>query len=448
MTSFSLHSNKAIINNAFKDATLVVKDGKIIDIVDGIYKTENFIDAKDSIVMAGVIDPHVHINEPGRTEWEGFETATTAAIAGGVTTLVDMPLNASPVTTTVKAFEEKLLSTKNKLHCNVGFWGGVIPGNTNEIEPLIKKGVLGFKAFLTHSGIDEFPNVTEEDLRKAMPIIAAHNLPLLVHCELSEENSFVGDEKSYKNYLASRPKEWEDKAIAMMIRLCEEFNCRTHIVHLSSANSIEQIKQAKQKGLQLTVETAQHYLYFNAEEIEDGKTAFKCAPPIREKENNEQLWQALKDGIIDFVATDHSPAPPDMKEFESGNLKKAWGGIASIQFALPVLWTAAIKHRCTELDIAKWLCENPAKFISNKLKKGKLEIGFDGDIVVWNSNKSFTVTENIIRHKHKITPYLNEELFGVVEQVFLKGERVFEVPTKKWRKIDNTIFSSHKRLTH
>jgi allantoinase len=426
MNIFSLHSTKTIINNNFKDATLIINDGKIIDIIEGIYKTDNFFDAENNIVMAGIVDPHVHINEPGRTEWEGFETATTAAIAGGVTTLVDMPLNASPVTTTVKAYEKKLQSTQNKLHCNVGFWGGLIPGNTNEIEPLIKKGVLGFKAFLTHSGIDEFPNVTEEDLRKAMPIIAAHNLPLLVHCELSEENSFIGEPTSYKDYLASRPKEWEDKAIAMMIRLCEEFNCKTHIVHLSSANSIEQIKQAKQKGLPLTVETAQHYLYFNAEDINDGKTAFKCAPPIREKENNEQLWQALKDGVIDFVATDHSPATPNMKEFESGNLKKAWGGVASIQFALPVLWTAAKKHNCTEIDIAKWLCENPAKFILPNIKKGKLEIGFDADIVVWNADETFVVTENMIEHKHKITPYLNEKLYGVVKQVYLTGEKVFD----------------------
>lgn len=423
----AIHSTRTIINNHFKDATLIVNDGKIIDIIDGIYKTDNFFDAENNIVMAGVIDPHVHINEPGRTEWEGFETATTAAIAGGVTTLVDMPLNSSPVTTTIDAFEQKLQAAHNKLHCNVGFWGGLVPNNTHQIEPLINKGVLGFKAFLTHSGIDEFPNVTEQDLRKAMPIIAQHNLPLLVHCELSEDNSFMGDECCYKNYLASRPKEWEDKAIALMIKLCEEYNCKTHIVHLSSANSIEQIAIAKQKGLPLTVETAQHYLYFNAEEIADGKCAFKCAPPIREKENNEQLWQALKDGIIDFVATDHSPATPNLKELQSGNLKKAWGGISSIQFALPALWTAAKKHNCTELNIAKWLSENPAKLVSPTLKKGKLEVGYDADIVIWNSNEKFTVTENIIKHKHKITPYLNEELYGVVKKVYLnKAERILK----------------------
>lgn len=376
--------------------------------------------------MAGVVDPHVHINEPGRTEWEGFDTATKAAIAGGVTTLVDMPLNSSPVTTSAKAFEEKLKAAQRKLHTNVGFWGGVVPGNEKEIELLIDKGVLGFKAFLTHSGIDEFPNVTEDDLRKVMPIIAKHDLPLLVHCELSVPPSFgegLGV-RSYKTYLASRPKKWEDDAIAMMIRLCEEFNCRTHIVHLSSADSIEQIVKARQKGLPLTVETAQHYLYFNAEEIEDGKCEFKCAPPIREKQNNEQLWQALKTGIIDFVATDHSPAPPEMKQLQTGDLTKAWGGISSIQFALPILWTAAKKHGCTVEDVAKWLCSNTGSFI--QIKKGRIEKGFDADLLIWDDAAVFNVTEDIIHHRHKITPYMNESLFGVVEQTFIAGKKVYD----------------------
>ena len=331
------------------------------------------------------------------------------------------------VTTTVKAFEEKIKATEGKLHTNCGFWGGIVPGNEKEIEPLIKKGVLGFKAFLTHSGIDEFPNVTEEDLRKVMPIIAKHGLPLLVHCELSNEDgshqSGVG--RSYSRYVASRPKKWEDNAIALMIRLCEEFNCRTHIVHLSSADSIDQIAKAKQRGLPLTVETGQHYLYFTAEEINDGRTEYKCAPPIRDKANNEKLWQALKDGIIDFVATDHSPAPPELKEMLSGDFMNAWGGISSIQFALPVLWTAAIRHGCSLTDIAKWLCEKPALLPSLK-SKGKIAKGYAADFVVWNPEQSFTVTEEMIHHKHKITPYLNEELYGVVEQTWLSGVKVFD----------------------
>jgi allantoinase len=210
----------------------------------------------------------------------------------------------------------------------------------------------------------------------------------------------------------------------MMIRLCEEFNCKIHIVHLSSADSIEQIAKAKQKGLPLTVETAQHYLYFNAEDIPDGRTEYKCAPPIREKENNEKLWQALKDGIIDFVATDHSPAPPEMKQMQSGDLMKAWGGISSIQFALPVLWTAAKKHGCSVEDVAKWLCSNSAQLIQKS--KGKIQKGYDADLIVWDESRSFTVTEEMIHHRHKITPYLNEKLYGVVEQTCLAGKKVYD----------------------
>ena len=425
----ALHSYRVLLPDGIKEAVVVIDKGVIVDVTHHLPVAENMevIELGNKLLMPGIIDPHVHINEPGRTEWEGFDTATKAAIAGGVTTLVDMPLNSSPVTTSVKAFDEKLTASKNKLHCNVGLWGGVVPGNEYEIEPLIQKGVLGFKAFLTHSGIDEFPNATEEDLRKAMPIIAKYNLPLLVHCELSDnEQRSTAMVCSYQNYLNTRPGKWEDDAVAMMIRLCEMFNCRTHIVHLSFADSLAQIAKAKQKGLPLTVETGQHYLYFNAEDIRHGQTLFKCAPPIREKANNDKLWQALKDGLIDFVATDHSPATPALKEIESGNFMKAWGGIASIQFALPVLWTAAKKRNATFNDIAKWLCENPAKLIGLQNSKGKIARGFDADLIVLDEEKAFVVTKDIIHHKHKITPYLNEALFGVVEQTYLGGEKVYD----------------------
>jgi allantoinase len=428
MFDAAIISNRAITPDGIKKAVVLIKDGRIADILNELPGGSfSITDVGDAVLMPGIVDPHVHINEPGRTDWEGFDTATRAAIAGGITALVEMPLNASPVTTTAKAFDEKIKATKGKLHTNCGFWGGVIPGNEKEIEPLIKRGVLGFKAFLTHSGIDEFPNVTEDDLRKVIPVIAKHGLPLLVHCELSEQvgsrESGVG--RSYSKYVSSRPKKWEDDAIALMIRLCEEFNCRTHIVHLSSADSIKQIVKAKQKGLPLTVETGQHYLYFTAEEIKDGQTEYKCAPPIRGKANNERLWQALKEGIIDFVATDHSPAPPEMKELVSGDFIKAWGGISSIQFALPVLWTAAQKHNCSINDMAKWLCEKPALLPQLKTK-GKIAKGYDADFVVWNPEQSFIVTKEIIHHKHKITPYLNEKLYGTVEQTWLGGEKVFD----------------------
>jgi allantoinase len=428
MRLFALRGNRVLTPAGIRPAVVLVKDGRITDVLSELPEgfDEQVTDLSDSVLMPGVIDPHVHINEPGRTDWEGFDTATKAAIAGGVTTLVDMPLNASPVTTTADAFDRKRVATSGQLHTNCGFWGGLIPGNTGEIERLIAKGILGFKTFLTHSGIDEFPNVTEADLRKAMPIIARHGLPLLVHCELStDETLATGDVRSYANYLSSRPKAWEDTAIALMIRLCEEYNCRTHIVHLSSANAIESIAEAKRKGLPLTVETGQHYLFFTAETIPDGQTQFKCAPPIREQENNDRLWEALRAGIIDFVATDHSPAPPELKQRQSGNFMTAWGGIASLQLALPVLWTAARQRGCTVADVARWLSENPAQLTGLAGKKGKIETGYDADMVVWNPEKMVAVSESMLYHKHKMTPYLNEELYGVVEQTYLGGVPVF-----------------------
>ena len=429
MAKTIIKSNRIITPSGMQPGYIIINDGSIEDVVEQLNTLEvgSITDAGNAVVMAGIIDPHVHINEPGRTDWEGFDTATLAAIAGGITTVVDMPLNAQPVTTTVKAFHQKIAATKNKLHTNVGFWGGVVPGNDGEIEGLIDCGVLGFKAFLTHSGIDDFPNVTETDLVKIMPIIAKHGLPLLVHSELTDSIIRVnGDHRSYQNYLASRPAFWEDDAIELMIRLCEQFKCRVHIVHVSSASALSQIKQAKKRGLPLTAETAQHYLYFSAEDIKDGQTQFKCAPPIRDKANNDQLWKALQEGILDFVATDHSPATLDLKETGSGNFLKAWGGIASLQFALPVLWTAARERNIGLEYMAKWLTENPAKLTGLSDKKGRIAKGYDADLVIWNPDESFLVTENLILHKHKITPYLGEQLYGIVESTYIGGKRVYD----------------------
>jgi allantoinase len=427
LVDLAIHSNRVITPDRIISATVFIKNGKITDIAPGL-SSGNIIDVKDKILMPGVIDPHVHINEPGRTAWEGFDTATRSAIAGGITSLVDMPLNSSPVTTTLNGFEQKLIAAKNQLHTNCGFWGGIVPGNTNEIDALVDKGVLGFKAFLIDSGIDEFPKVSENDLRIAMPVIAKHKLPLLVHCELNnnKDQGIRNDQTSYQNYLASRPKQWENDAIALMIRLCEEYNCPVHIVHLSSAESIEQINNAKQKGLQITVETAQHYLYFSAEQIDNGQTQFKCAPPIREKTNNDLLWNALKNGVIDFVATDHSPSTPDLKELKSGDFTRAWGGIASLQLALPVLWTSGRKRNYSLIDISKWMSSNPSKLMGKDNSMGKIAIGFDADLIVWDADASFVVTEQLLHHKHKVTPYLGEELFGVVEQTYLRGINVFD----------------------
>ena len=434
MNSKAIHSKRIITPTGILEGFVIIREGRIVDVLPNIPEGIEVIEVGNKILMAGVIDTHVHINEPGRTDWEGFHTATLSALAGGVTTLVDMPLNSTPVTTTVQALMLKIKATSDQLHANCGFWGGIIPSNESDIQPLIDHGVLGFKAFLTHSGIDEFPNVNESDLRKVMPLLSKANLPLLVHCELEEHDEialdvFVNNEdgnRSYHNYLNSRPRKWEDDAVNLMIRLCEEYNCRVHIVHLSSSGSLAAIKAAKDKTLRLTVETAQHYLYFDAERIRPGKTEYKCAPPIREHENNDQLWDALKKGFIDFVATDHSPCPPALKEMESRDFTKAWGGISSIQFALPALWTAAKSRGCHINDIAKWLCEKPAKLAGLDKQKGFISKGYDADLIVWDDERSLKVTPDIILHKHKVTPYFNETLFGIVEKTFIAGELVFD----------------------
>ena len=431
MSTLVLRSQRVVTPEGERAATLLIQNGRIAELLPYDAPVSGpVLDVGSRAVLPGVVDPHVHINEPGRTNWEGFDTATRAALAGGLTTLVDMPLNSAPVTTSVANLEIKRAATQGQLHCNVGFWGGVVPGNADEIEPLIAAGALGFKAFLTHSGIDDFPNATEDDLRRVMPILARHKLPLLVHCELSEDNDDwkQNDHRSYPNYLASRPKKWEDEAIALMIRLCEETGCWVHIVHLSSADSIAPIAAAKARGLPLTVETGQHYLYFNAEDIQDGQTQFKCAPPIREKANNDQLWAALEVGIIDFVATDHSPAPPDLKQPNSGDFTTSWGGIASLQFALPVLWTAARRRGASLSDLVKWLSTNPAKLAGQSQRKGQIAPGFDADLIVLDPEQTFEVTAGMILHKHTVSPYICQELAGVVEMTFLRGEQVYQRP--------------------
>ncbi len=429
---FGIYSSRILTEMGFFDGTILLKNGVISMLVAG--KPNEYgcpiEDVKDLVVMPGVIDSHVHINEPGRTEWEGFETITKAAIAGGITTLVDMPLNASPVTTSKNAFEIKLKSTEGKLYCNCAFWGGIVPGNIDLLDELINSGVLGIKAFLTHSGIEDFPNVELVDLKKGLAILKKYQVPLLVHAELDEMHegitAFEKDPTNYQAYLKSRPNIWEDNAVEMAIQLCEEFDTPVHIVHLSSANELDQIRAAKKKGLKLTVETCPQYLYFCSENIPNANTLFKCAPPIREKANNEKLWEAVKDGTIDFIVTDHSPATPNLKEIESGNLKKAWGGIASIQFSLSIIWTAGQKRGMSILQLSSLMSSHVSKFIGLQASKGLIKEGYDADLVIWNPEETFKVEAEDIHYKHKITPYMGEVLSGVVKQTYIAGKKVFE----------------------
>ncbi len=401
-------------------------DHGIITHID-LFKSDDAEDVGDNIIMPGVIDTHVHINEPGRTDWEGFDSATKAAAAGGTTTVVDMPLNSSPVTISSLSLKEKITASADQLHVNCGFYGGLIPGNQSELKGLIEGGVLGIKCFLVHSGIDDFPNVTLEDLEKAMPILSECNVPLLVHCELESkqiENDFINHPTSYQHYLASRPKKWENVAVELMISLSEKYNCSIHIVHVSSAEALQSIQKAKEKGLKVTAETCAQYVYFNAEDIPDGECIYKCAPPIRERENNELLKIALRNGVLDFITTDHSPAPPSLKEIESGNFMKAWGGIAGIQYLLPASWSALRGTLSLEAFIPL-LTSHPAKFIHADKNKGEIAVGYDADLVCWNPDKKFVANKNMVQFRHKISPYIGKEFFGAIHQTIVQGETVF-----------------------
>jgi allantoinase len=427
-----------VLPNALVPASIHVSAGRIsaITAFEEIPSDCDLVEAgEDSVVMPGLVDSHVHVNEPGRTEWEGFATATRAAAAGGVTTIVDMPLNCIPATTTLDALNAKVAAARGQLSVDTAFWGGVVPGNTGELARLWTAGVVGFKCFLVHSGVDEFPNVLESDLREAMPELARLGAMLIVHaevpgpiesacCQASDEGGEA--DRSYENFLRSRPRAAENEAVELMIRLGRETGCRIHIVHHSSADALAMLRAAKESGAQITVETCPHYLHFAAEDVPEGATEFKCCPPIRERENREQLWQALGDGTIDMVVSDHSPCPPDMKLREQGDFMKAWGGISSLQLRLPVMWTEASARGFTIAQMAEWLCGAPARQVGLAERKGSISVGNDADVVIWNPHREFRVAPELIQHRHKLTPYAGELLRGVVEKTFLRGQMVYD----------------------
>ena len=429
-----VRGKRVVLPEGERAAAIQIRGGTIaaISAFDDVPAGSPLHEAGESIVMPGLVDTHVHINEPGRTEWEGFSTATRAAAAGGVTTLIEMPLNSIPATTTAAAYREKLAAAAGKLWVDVGFWGGVVPGNTAELRPLWEAGVFGFKCFLVPSGVEEFAHVSEADLRPAAPELSALGAPLLAHAEMpgpiaaAVEGLSKADPKSYATWLASRPREAENEAIALLVRLSRKFGLRTHIVHLSSSDAIQQLRQAKSDGLAVTVETCPHYLTFAAEEIADGATEFKCAPPIRERENLEKLWAALGDGTIDLIATDHSPCPPAMKLSDEGDFIHAWGGIASLQLSLPAVWTEAAARGYAVPHLAAWLCRGPARLAGLERRKGTIAVGCDADLLIWNPNAKFVVEPSQLHYRHKITPYAGRALAGVVEATFLRGRMVYD----------------------
>jgi allantoinase len=430
-STFVIRGDRVVLPDGIRPASILIRDGRIVEISG--YRSHpsgvRAIDAGELVVLPGLVDTHVHINDPGRSDWESFEHATLAAAAGGVTTLVDMPLNSLPSTTTVQGFEAKLRAAAGRCHVDVGFWGGVVPGNAAAVAPMASRGVRGFKCFLAPSGVEEFEHVTEPDLREALPIIAALGLPLLAHAELPErlrEPDPRCDPREYETWLASRPPESELAAIELLIRLARETGATIHVVHLASADALPALGAARAAGVAVTVETCPHYLTFAAEEIAAGATAFKCAPPIRRGDHRERLWNALVAGQIDLVATDHSPAPAALKRLEDGNFAAAWGGIASLQIGLSATWTGATARGIPLEQVVHWMATRPAMLARLDATKGTIAVGRDADLVFWDPDAETTVDPAALYHRHPITPYAGMRLCGRVHKTVLRGEVVFD----------------------
>eukprot|EP00249_Psilotum_nudum_P002703 c15825_g1_i1 orf=317-1837(+) len=449
---FIVYSKRVVTPLGTIAAAVEVNEGRIVSVLEksevpeGTHGLE-VMDYGNAVIMPGLVDVHVHLNEPGREEWEGFWTGTRAAAAGGLTTIIDMPLNSLPTTTTKEALELKISSSNGKLAVDVGFWGGLVPENafnSTALDEILNFGALGLKAFMCPSGINDFPMTDSSHIRAALPVLAKYRRPLLVHSEISQtvedyksqdslEVLSIDERRKYSTYLKTRPPSWERAAVQELVNIAHDTvsggsaeGAHIHVVHLSDADgSLHLIKEAKAFGASLSVETCPHYLAFSAEEIDDGDTRFKCAPPIRTRENRELLWNALKDGYIDVLSSDHSPTLPELKLLVEGDFLRAWGGISSLQFVLPITWTFGMEHNVSLEEISHWWSSNPAE-LAGLTNKGHLETGKDADILVWDPETSFVIDEDfVIYHKHKITPYTGKMLYGRVISTFVRGKLVF-----------------------
>ncbi|XP_072943978.1 allantoinase-like [Epargyreus clarus] len=447
MAEYQLFLSKRLVTeDDIIDGAVLVHDGRIQEVLSRKQADKlvaeskgkiNVVDGGDAALMPGVVDSHVHVNEPGRTAWEGFRTATAAAAVGGITTIVDMPLNSIPPTTTLKNLKIKADSAKGNVFVDVGFWGGVIPGNQDSLRDMVKAGVVGFKCFLCPSGVEEFPNVGPEDLDIAFDALEGTGSVLAFHAEMEDdatlpENKLMKkDPEEYATYLESRPPAMEWKAISLVELYTKKTDVRVHIVHVSSASVVPILNRAREfrreKGHKawrggVTAETCHHYLTLSAEEIPRGHSEYKCAPPIREKDNKDKLWDYLLDDKLDLVVSDHSPCTPDLK---SSNNLEAWGGISSVQFGLSLFWTQASARGLDLKSICKYMCTGPATLCGLEQRKGALKPGFDADLIFFDPEATFVVTADIIRHKNKLTPYIGRELKGVVKKTYVRGQLVF-----------------------
>jgi allantoinase len=421
-------ARRAVVAGVERSAAVVVADGRVVGVeaLDADIVADHVVElADDEVLLPGLVDTHVHVNEPGRTEWEGFATATAAAAAGGVTTLVDMPLNSVPPTTSVEHLAIKQQCARDQLHVDVGFWGGAVPGNLADLAPLHDAGVYGFKCFLVDSGVEEFPPLDDGQFAAAAAETARLGALLIVHAEdaAALEQAPAARGSAYVDFLRSRPPAAEERAIARVVDIAHRTGGRTHVLHLSDAGALPMLRDARAGGVDVTVETCPHYLTLDAAAVPDGATEFKCCPPIRDVANQDQLWQGLLGGDIDMVVSDHSPSTVDLKRRGGGDFGEAWGGIASVQLGLPAMWTAARQRGVGLNELMRWMAAAPAQRVG-LARKGRIAVGADADLCVFAPDEQFVVDAARLRHRNPVTAYDGRRLHGVVRSTWLRGERV------------------------